>query len=272
MSTSSRISRISKIEGIAFEDSGPLDAPVIIFGHSLLFDRRMWAPQVAQLSDEFRCVALDFPGHGESDEPGKTHSMRDNAEAYRLVMDHLGIERAVLVGLSMGGMAAMPFALGHPARVAGLVLMDTSADSEPLPARAKNTAMAVTARYFGISDFIIKRVNDLMWSRRFQQERPEVVAEWTGRIKVMPRRSVYRTVGAVMGRKGPGDRISELRCPTMVIVGDEDRATRPAVNRRIAETIAGAEFKVLPRTGHISNLEEPELVTKFIRVFLGKSR
>lgn len=270
MSETSRRSRISKIEGIAFEDSGPTDGrgPALLFGHSLLFDRRMWAPQVAELSREFRCVAIDFPGHGESDEPARGHSMLDNTEAYRKVMDHLGIESAFVVGLSMGGMAAMPLALGHPGRVRGLVLMDTSADPEPGPARARNQAMAVTARLFGVSDFIMKRVNDLMWSRRFQQERPELVAEWAVRVKALPRRSIYRAVGAVMGRKGLGARVGEIRCPTLVIVGDEDKATPVAVNERIAASIAGAELKVLPRTGHIANLEESEVVTKLIRAFV----
>lgn len=263
-----RASRISKIEGIAFEDSGPEHGPAILFGHSLLFDRRMWAPQVAELSRDHRCIAIDFPGHGDSDEPARDHTMLDNTEAYRKVMDHLGIESAIVIGLSMGGMAAMPFALGHPGRVKGLVLMDTSADPEPGPARARNQAMAVTARLFGVSDFIMKRVNDLMWSRRFQHERPDLVAEWATRVKALPRRSLFRAVGAVMGRKGLGARLGEIRCPTLVIVGDEDKATPLAVNERIAATIAGAELKVLPRTGHIANLEESEVVTKLIRAFV----
>lgn len=271
----SRTSRISKIEGIAFEDSGPVGSsdsgrPVLLFGHSLLFDRRMWAPQVDALSREYRCVAIDFPGHGESDEPARGHSMLDNTEAYRKVMDHLALESAVVIGLSMGGMAAMPFALGHPGRVRGLVLLDTSADPEPGPARARNQAMAVTARLFGVSDFIMKRVNDLMWSRRFQEERPDLVAEWATRVKALPRRALYRAVGAVMGRKGLGARLGEIRCPTLVIVGDEDKATPVATNERIAATIAGAELKVLPRTGHIANLEESDVVTKLIRAFLSR--
>lgn len=271
----SRASRISKIEGIAFEDSGPVGSsdggrPVLLFGHSLLFDRRMWAPQVDALSREYRCVAIDFPGHGESEEPARGHSMLDNTEAYRKVMDHLGVESAIVIGLSMGGMAAMPFALGHPGRVRGLVLLDTSADPEPGPARARNQAMAVTARLFGVSDFIMKRVNDLMWSRRFQEERPDLVAEWANRVKALPRRALYRAVGAVMGRKGLGARLGEIRCPTLVIVGDEDKATPVATNERIAASIAGAELKVLPRTGHIANLEESDVVTKLIRAFVSR--
>lgn len=261
---------ISKFEGIASEATGPASAPAIVFGHSLLFDHRMWAPQVADLSRDFRCIAIDFKGHGQSDEPRSGMTMLEHAEDYGKVLDHLGIESAVFVGLSMGGMAAMPFALAHPSRVRALVLLDTSAEPEPAAARAKNQAMAVTARLFGISDFIMGRVNDLMWSKRFQQERPDLVAEWSTRVKALPRRAVYRAVGSVMGRKGIGPRLADIRSPTLVIVGDEDKATSPATNRHIADTIPGAELKVLPRTGHIANLEEPELVTKLIRAFLGK--
>lgn len=267
---SSRESRFSSIEGIAFEEWGPADGELLLFGHSLLFDRRMWEPQLAELSRTYRCVALDFWGHGESDEPARHHSMLDNAEAYRLVLDHLGVESAVVVGLSMGGMAAIQFALAHPGRVRGLVLLDTSADPEPGPSRAKNMAMAMTARLFGIGNFVMRQANDLMWSRRFQAEHPEVVAEWVERVKTLPRRVLYRTIGAVMARKAVGERLAEVRCPTLVIVGDEDRMTPPSVNRKIADTITGAEMKVLPRTGHIANIEEPEVVTKLIRAFLTK--
>lgn len=261
---------ISIVEGIAFEVTGPPNAPALVFGHSLLFDHRMWAPQVADLSRDFRCVAIDFKGHGHSDEPRSGMTMLEHAEDYGKVMDHLGIESAVLVGLSMGGMAAMPFALAHPSRVRALVLLDTSAEPEPGAARAKNQALAVTARLFGISDFIMKRVNDLMWSRRFQLERPDLVSEWSTRVKALPRRAVYRAVVSVMGRKAIGPRLADIRCPTLVIVGDEDKATPPATNRHIADTIPGAEFTLLPRTGHIANLEEPDLVTKLIRAFLAK--
>lgn len=270
MSQSSSHSITEKVDGVAFEVTGPSDAPVIVFGHSLLFDHRMWAPQVAELSKDFRCVAIDFRGHGQSDEPKAGMTILDYAEDYGKVLDHLGVESAIFVGLSMGGMTAMPFALAHPSRVRALVLMDTSADPEPRGARARNQAMAVTARLFGVSDFIMKRVNDLMWSKRFQAERPDIVDLWSERVKALSRRGLYRSVGIVMGRKAIGPRLAELRCPTLVIVGDEDKATSPETNRKVADTIPGAELKLLPRTGHIANLEEPDLVNKLIRTFITK--
>src|SRR5690606_33180963 len=102
----------------------------------------------------------------------------------------LGIERAAIVGLSMGAMAAMHFAVAHPGRVSGLVLMNTSAEPEPPAARAKDMALAVMARLFGVGAFIKKQVAPLMFGERFRAERPEVVAAWMDRIARLDRKGL----------------------------------------------------------------------------------
>ena len=118
------------IDGLAVEVTGPDAGMPVLFGHSLLCERSMFAPQIADLSRDFRCVNIDFRGHGESVAPARGFAMTDQAEDYRKGMDGLGLERAVIVGLSMGAMAAMHFAVAHPGRVRGLVLMNTSAEPE----------------------------------------------------------------------------------------------------------------------------------------------
>lgn len=256
------------IDGLSVEITGPEDGRPVLFGHSLLLDGRMWEAQIPDLSRTFRCINIDFRGHGQSAIPPRGFEMADQAEDYRKVMDALGLESATLVGLSMGAMAAMHFAVAHPARVRALVLMNTSHRPEPAKARAKDMALAVMARLFGLRDFILKQVEPLMFGERFRAERPEVVARWSKIMGELDKKAVYRTVKMVMSRPAVGPRLADVRAPTLVIAGDQDLAAPPALGQHIAETIAGAEHVLLPRTGHISTVEEPEVTTKLIRKFL----
>jgi len=262
--------REHRVDGLFVRDSGPVDGRPILFGHSLLFDGRMWEAQVAALEGEYRCINVDFRGHGQSAAPPRAFSMIGQAEDYRKVMEALGVERATIVALSMGGMAAMHFAVAHPAKVEALALFDTSADVEPPRARAKETALAVTARMFGINDFLLKQVAPIMWSARFRAERPEVVEVWNERMRALDKTAAYRAVRMVLTRPAVGPRLGDVRVPTLVVVGDEDVATKPSKAKQIADTIAGAELRILPRTGHISAVEEPEVTTRLLKAFLAR--
>lgn len=256
------------IDGLSVEITGPEGGRPVLFGHSLLLDGRMWEAQLPELSKDFRCVNIDFRGHGQSAPPPRGFSMADQAEDYRKVMDALGIDAAPIVGLSMGAMAAMHLAVAHPARVKALVLMNTSHEPEPPKARAKDMALAVMARLFGLREFILKQVEPLMFGERFRAERPEVVARWSKIMGELDNKAVYRAVKMVMSRPAVGPRLADVRVPALVIAGDQDVATPPALGQHIAETIPGAEHVLLPRTGHISTVEEPEVTTKLIRAFL----
>lgn len=256
------------IDGLSVEITGPEDGRPVLFGHSLLLDGRMWEAQIPDLSRSFRCVNIDFRGHGQSAIPPRGFAMADQAEDYRKVMDALGLASATIVGLSMGAMAAMHLAVAHPARVKALVLMNTSHEPEPPKARAKDMALAVMARVLGLREFIVKQVEPLMFGERFRGERPEIVAKWSKMMGELDKRAVYRTVKMVMSRPAVGPRLADVRAPTLVIASDQDIATPPVLGRAIADTIPGAEHVLLPRTGHISTVEQPEVTTKLIRSFL----
>lgn len=262
------MSELVDVDGLAVEVSGPAGGMPVLFGHSLLLDRRMFEAQVADLAHEFRVFNIDFRGHGGSAVPPRGFTILQQAEDYEKVLDHFGLESAAIVGLSMGGMAAMHFAIAHPGRVRGLVLMNTSARREPPRARAKEMALAVSARLFGVRPFIRKQVEPLMFGERFRAERPDIVSEWSDRMGALDRTGLYRGVMMVLSRPAVGPRLVDVRAPTMVIAGDQDVATPPELGQEIADAIPGAVFRLLPRTGHISTVEEPVLTTKLIRAHL----
>ena len=262
-----------RIDGLHVTLVGPWDAPsdrpVLLLGHGLLMDGRMWDAQVDALGRELRLAVLDFRGHGESAPPPRGFRMQDQAEDYGTVLDALQVPSAVLVGFSMGGMAALHFAAAHPGRVRGLVLIDTSADPEAPRARAKYQALAWMARAFGIRPFLQRQVAAIQFGETFRREQPDVVATWMARWAERDRTAVLRAVQMVISRP-PATRLTDLACPTLVIVGDEDVATPPVQAQRIVELVPAAELRLIPRAGHLSPIEAPHVVTGFLRAFANK--
>src|SRR5947199_4928714 len=125
---------------IRFEDSGG-DGPPVILSHGFLMDREMFAPQVGALSPEFRVITWDERGFGETEFDGEPFSYWDSARDCLSLLDHLGIEQAVLGGMSQGGFLSLRAALTSPARVKALVLMDTQSGVEDPATRAGYDAM-----------------------------------------------------------------------------------------------------------------------------------
>lgn len=249
------------------EELGRAHGTAVVFGHSLLCDGRMFTDQVIDLARDHHVINIDFRGHGRSDPPSRAYSMADQAGDTLRVMDALGIERAILVGLSMGGMAAMRLALEHPDRVAGLALLNTSAGREEALKRARYGALAAVTRLFGTQPWIMRQASRALFGATFLRDQPDVVALWEQRIAAMDRRALALAVKMVTGRPDLTGRLGELRVPTLVVVGDEDVATPLVYARTLAAAIPGARLEVVPMTGHLSTVERPELMTKLLRAF-----
>jgi len=244
------------------------DAPVVVFGHSLLCDGEMFDAQVADLARDHRVLNVDFRGHGRSDAPLGAYTMADQGQDYARVLDAFGVESAAIVGLSMGGMAALHFALASPARVRALALLDTSAGPERLAKRARYGALATMARLFGVGRWLSGQAIGVMFGETFRREHPEVVERWAGKLRTLDRRALARAVKMVTSRPSVVAELGRVEAPTLVVVGDEDVATPPSVARQLAAHIPGARLEVLPRTGHLSTVEQPELMGKLLRAFL----
>ena len=240
----------------------------VVFGHSLLCDGRIFSDQVTDLAQDHHVLNLDFRGHGRSDPPPRSYTLADVATDYLRAMDALSVERATLVGLSMGGMAALLLALSHPERVAGLVLIDTSASAERPHNRARQLALATTARLFGPRPWLVRQATALLFGATFRAQHPDEVAVWEQRIAALNRAGLARGVAAVAGRRDVTARLPDIVAPTLVIVGDEDTATPPVYARTLAAAVPHARLEVLPATGHLASVERPRVVAKLIRQFL----
>ncbi len=250
---------------IAFEVAG--EGPTLVLGHSFLCSGAMWEPQLGPLSAENRVVNVDSRGHGASGRIAAPFTLYDLVEDVLAVLDHLGVERAVWAGLSIGGMVALRAALGAPARVSGLILADTDGGSEGPWNRLKHASLAWLVRGLGIRP-VLPQLARLMFGATTRRTRPDLVRQWVDRFARADVRSALLTLAALDGRDDLLPELPSIRVPALVLVGAEDRSLPRERSRRIARALPQARFVEVPRAGHLSSLEQPAAVTAAMLEFL----
>jgi pimeloyl-ACP methyl ester carboxylesterase len=257
------------INGVSFyyEDTGG-PGPAIVFSHGLLMSSRMFAAQVAAFKKDYRCIAYDHRGQGQSSDPGgRSHDMETCYRDAVAVIEGLDARPCHFVGLSMGGFVGMRLAARRPDLLYSLTLLETSAEPEPADNVPKYRKLALVAGWLG-TRFVVDRVMPILFGRTFMADpaRAAERAAWRAEIASRPR-SIVRAVRGVIERAGVMDEISSVRVPTLVAVGDEDTATPPPKARRIHEHIPGSRLARVPAAGHSSSVEQPAQVTQLLQDF-----
>lgn len=250
---------------IFFEDLG--SGVPLVLGHSFLCSGEMWRPQLQQLAERARVINIDYRGHGKSSQVDRRFTLYDMVADVLAVLDHLGIDRAVWAGLSIGGMVALRAALIAPKRVSGLILLDTHAGAEEAYKRIKYQMMAIGVRMLGIRPFLPVIV-PLFFGWTTRRANPSLVAEWRMKFAAVHIPSMLRALDALRNRDSIVSRLSEILVPSLVIVGAEDKSLPPAYSRQIAAALPHSSLVVVPDSGHLSNLEQPEAVTAAMLGFL----
>ena len=247
----------------------------ILFVHEFAGDHRSWEPQLREFGKRYRCIAYAFRGYMPSDVPAAAdaysylHVMRDAVA----VLDHLKIEQAHIVGLSMGGYTALQVALNHPKRVRSMTLAGTGSGSEraytePFHKNSRELALvferqgsAEVARTYGNGP---SRVQFLLKDPRGFAEFAKRLAEHDAQGSAHMSRGFQ---GARPSLYDFEDTIRKLTTPALIVVGDEDeRCIEPSLF--LKSTIAASGLVVFPKTGHLVNLEEPDLFNQVVGDFL----
>ena len=241
---------------LSFEDSGGSGVPVVLL-HAFPFDRRMWTRQVASVPG--RVVSIDLAGFGGSRDLVR-RSVEEHGDDVREVLDRLGIDRAVVVGLSMGGYVALSFALRHPSRLSGLLLADTRASGDTDEAKAGRAANIARARDGGSV-----AVFDAMTKAWTPSSDPAHVAEMRAIAAEQSSDGVVHALEMMRDRPDVTSRLPEIRVPTSVVVGSADELTPPALAEIMARAIPASTLHVLDGAGHFSNVER---AAEFDRVLL----
>jgi 3-oxoadipate enol-lactonase len=243
--------------------------PAVVLLHGLLFDGGMWRQQIEPLAALGRVVVFDGPGHGKS-EPPPRFSLEEHADALFDALVELGIDKAITVGLSWGGMVSMRLVCQHADKVAAMVLMDTSADSEPLAKRVRYRAFIALHRRFGLPRALFDgQIAPLMFTDRTIRERPELIDAAFVRTNGFDREGVARAAKAVVvHRSGVLEKLRSVRVPALVMVGKEDRSTPPEKAEAIANAIPHASLVVMDGLGHMSPLEDSARVNEELVPFV----
>ncbi len=252
---------------VAYTDHG-IGVPVI-FLHAFPLNRTMWTGQIEALLDErrFRLVAPDWRGFGESKLTNAVSTMEDFATDLASLMDALGMQQVILCGLSMGGYAAFAFLRAYHQRVAGLILADTKPDADDETGRANRENVAQLAESQGLDAIADLQIPKLL-SDYTRQQHPEVEGRVRRMIAAANPRGVAAAARGMALRKDSNDLLPTITCPTLVLVGEQDALTPPSVAHAYAEHIPNAQFAVIPRAGHLSNLEQSEAFLAQVRSFL----
>lgn len=247
-----------------YEDTGG-SGPVIVFSHGLLMDGSMFAPQVEALRSSWRCITWDERGHGQTADPAlcAPFSYYDSADDLAALLAHLGVQTAVLAGMSQGGYLSLRCALTHPGIVRALVLMNTQALPEEPEKMAGHEMLVKAWLEGGLSDEIAAVVAHIIlgdgWSGT-----PHWQAKWR-EVTVPNLLQCFTTLGS---RDDISQRISAITVPTLVVHGTLDNAIALDRAQAMNDAMPGARMVTIEGGGHASNLTHPEPVNAALKEFL----
>lgn len=243
--------------------AGRIGAPALVLANSLGTDARIWDSVIEDLADDYRILSYDKRGHGLSDAPAGDYSLDDHLGDLEGLADHVGSDRFALCGVSIGGLIGMGFALRHPARLTALILCDTA---PKVGDGAMWSARAETVRTKGL-EAIADPIMERWFSPGFRHNQPEALAGWRNLfLRTDP--AGYASTCATLRDTDLTRAIGDITTQTLVVTGADDGATPVALVQACAEAIPGAQFEVIPATGHIPSIEQPRKLAALMRRFL----
>jgi len=256
-----------KANGIEINYEIDGDGPWVTFSHSLACNLSMWDEQVRALKGRYRVLRYDTRGHGQTSAPAGAYSLDQLADDLKGLLDGLGVSATHFVGLSMGGMIGQVFALKYPAMVQSLALCDTTSRYAPgaaavweerirtVGAKGMEPMVAATLERWFTAPFRARR-RDLM-DRVGAMIRSTPAPGYIGCCHALPKINVT-------------ERLRDVRCPALVIVGEDDPGTPVEMARDIHAALPIADLAVLCRASHLSNVEQPEEFNRALGGFLDK--
>lgn len=249
--------------------------PVLLFGHSYLWDSAMWAPQIATLSAQYRCIVPELWGHGQSDLlPNNCKTLLDIADQMLELMDALEITHFSVVGQSVGAMWGAELVLKAPTRVKTLVMLNSFIGFEPEVTRAKYDGMLdmITAAN-AIPAPLISAISPLFFANDAANNTPELVTGFEQSLASITAEQIPTIVKLgrmIFGRRDTMEYAEQLTLPCLIMAGVEDKARSVLESYLMSDAIDGSQLVHIPAAGHISTLEQAEFINQHLADFLAK--
>jgi 3-oxoadipate enol-lactonase len=248
---------------IHYQEEGVPDGLPLVFINSLGTDLRIWDEVVPPFLDRFRVIRFDKRGHGLSDSPPAPYTIRDFSADLAGLLDYLDIARAVVIGISVGGMIAMDFAATWPERVIKLVLFDTAAK---IGTAGLWQERADILRQYGMA-YLGQTIVSRWFAPDFIERNPAVYHGYLNMLTRMPVEGYAGTCEAL--RDGDlTESVRQIKAPTLVLCGADDMATPPDVVQSLCNLIPQTQYHEISGAAHLPCIEQPEQTAAFIAEFL----
>lgn len=246
--------------------AGPVGSPRVALIHSLAMDGPFWSPVVSRLKEQATVLTYDCRGHGGSEKSQAAYTVALFADDLADLLDHVGWEKAVVCGASMGGSVALAFAIRYPQRTQALGLLDTTAWYGETAAKdwEERAQRAAEKGFASLVDFQRTR----WFSDSFREAEGETVQRCVDtflRNDVDAYMKTCQMLGAMDLRGG----LESLRVPTKILVGEEDYATPISMSQDMQRVIPGAELHILPKARHLTVLEKPDRIASEVARLAG---
>ena len=266
--------RFRKIPGppdIAVDEAG--EGPLLVFMHGIGGNRTNWTEQVESFAARgFRAVSWDARGYGDSDDYDGPLDFSDFSHDLARLLDHYDVERAHLCGLSMGGRIAQDFHALYPERIATLALVATFAGQSNFTPAERERFVALRLKPLAEEGKEPKDIAPVVATTLRGPDATEAqYARLVASMAALHKESYMKTVRATSMFERSAE-LEAIRAPTLLIYGDGDSLTTPEIGRGLHDRIAGSEFVVIPRAGHLINLEKPAEFDAALLPFLTKHR
>lgn len=240
------------------------EGPWLTMSHSLACNVSMWDEQAKVLASRFKVLRYDTRGHGRSGAPPGPYTLEQLADDAKALLDALGIRQTHWVGLSMGGMIGQTFALKYPGVFQSMVLADTASRRPPNAVQMWGDRVKV-AKEQGM-DALVESTLGRWFTEPYRATRKDVMERIGRDIRATPVAGFAGCCDAI-AKLDVLDRLKDIKCPTLVIVGEEDHGTPPEAAKLIQTNIVGSELVIIPSAAHLSNVEQADVFNKALEKF-----
>ncbi|MDO3378729.1 alpha/beta fold hydrolase [Geoalkalibacter halelectricus] len=251
---------------LAYTDEG--NGPALVLIHGFPLCRTMWQPQVVALSAAgFRVVAPDLRGFGESEAPRSGYSMDRFADDIVELMTYLGIGRAVVGGMSMGGYVLLNLLERHSRRVAGAAFLLTRCNADDAAGKARRAELAQLVRQ-GKRSAVEGAFADILFAPSTSAEQPQLVDTVRSWMRKTSDAGLIGALEAMAARPDYCDRLGEFSTPALVMGGAEDRIVPQETIAPFAAALPNSSSCIIPKAGHMANLEQPQAFNTCLMDFM----
>ncbi|MBP9674841.1 MAG: alpha/beta hydrolase [Bacteriovoracaceae bacterium] len=239
----------------------------LIFLHGFPLNATCWKPQVDYFKNKYKVFTPDLRGHGKALAGSGPWMLQHFVNDLKIYMDEHKILKAVLCGLSMGGYIALQFMKDYPERVSALVLCDTRADADSNEVKDNRYKTILKMEKEGMTVFA-EDFSMLLLGAWTLKNKPQIQKDVKKIILDNKTENMSMTLGALASRSDSVSTLKNIKCPTLVLVGAEDKITSVDMNELMAKKIASVTFRVIAQAGHLSNVEQPQVFNEHLEQFL----